>query len=267
VPPLPLRSRAALAASRVAGALSTRLGRGRGTVIGGAIAERIDPGLLARLGRDRTTVFLSATNGKSTTAALLAAAVRATLGRAVHNEGGSNMASGLIVALDADRDAGYAILEVDELYLGPLSRALQPRVITLMNLARDYLERGVRYKRLVRHWREAVAAIGRARSSRTRTIRSSPGRSAGHAAPARPSWSGWRAATAGPATGWSAATTSWPSGPTRAPCRRAIGGASAAASAAPSRPGRSSTASSTVRRPWRAGSRSRSPWTSACRAA
>jgi UDP-N-acetylmuramyl tripeptide synthase len=148
-----------LAASRAASSLSARLGRGHGTVIGGAIATRIDPSVLRRLGAGRTTVFISATNGKSTTAALLAAAVRETLGPVVHNDGGSNMEAGLIVALDADREARYAILEVDELYLGPLSRALQPRVITLMNVARDYLERGVRYKRLLRHWRETVVRI------------------------------------------------------------------------------------------------------------
>lgn len=157
--PLPVRSRAALAASRAASSLSARLGRGHGTVIGGAVATRLDPAILRRLGAGRTTVFISATNGKSTTATLLAAAVRATLGSVVHNEGGSNMEAGLIVALDADRDAPYAILEVDELYLGPLARALRPQVITLMNIARDYLERGVRYKRLLRHWRETVARI------------------------------------------------------------------------------------------------------------
>ncbi len=156
---LPARSRLALATSRAASSLSARLGRGHGTVIGGALAARIDPSVLRRLGTGRTTVFISATNGKSTTAALLASAVRATLGPAVHNDGGSNMESGLIVALDADHDAPYAILEVDELYLGPLSRALRPQVITLMNVARDYLERGVRYKRLLRHWRETVARI------------------------------------------------------------------------------------------------------------
>ncbi|HET9681059.1 MAG TPA: MurT ligase domain-containing protein [Candidatus Limnocylindrales bacterium] len=156
---LPLRSRVALAASRAASELSARLGRGHGTVIGGAIATRIDPSVLRRLGAGRTTVFISATNGKSTTAALLAAAVRATLGPTVHNDGGSNMESGLIVALDADHDAPYAILEVDELYLGPLSRALRPQVMTLMNIARDYLERGVRYKRLLRHWRDTIGRM------------------------------------------------------------------------------------------------------------
>src|SRR5512146_1507648 len=156
---LPLRSRVALAASRAASELSARLGRGHGTVIGGAIATRIDPSVLRRLGAGRTTVFISATNGKSTTAALLAAAVRATLGPTVHNDGGSNMESGLIVALDGDHDAPFAILEVDELYLGPLSRALRPQVMTLMNIARDYLERGVRYKRLLRHWRDTIGRM------------------------------------------------------------------------------------------------------------
>lgn len=156
---LPVRSRAALAASRAASGLSARLGRGRGTVVGGAVAARVDPSILRRLGAGRTTTFISATNGKSTTAMLLAAAVRATLGPAVHNDGGSNMEAGLIVALDGDHDAPFAVLEVDELYLGPLSSAVRPRVITLMNIARDYLERGVRYKRLLRHWRETVAAI------------------------------------------------------------------------------------------------------------
>ncbi len=157
--PLPLRSRGALAVGRATNRLSARLGRGRGTVIGGAVATRIDPSVLRRLGAGRSTVLLSATNGKGTTAALLTSAVRATLGPVAHNDGGSNMEAGIVVALDADRDAPYAILEVDELYLGPLSRTLRPRVITLMNIARDYLERGVRYKRLVRHWRETVARI------------------------------------------------------------------------------------------------------------
>jgi UDP-N-acetylmuramyl tripeptide synthase len=156
---LPSRARVALAASRAASGLSARLGRGRGTVIGGAVAARIDPQLLRHLAIGRTTAFISATNGKSTTATLLSAAVRATLGATVHNDGGSNMEAGLIVALDGDRAARYAVLEVDELYLGPLSRAVRPSVVTLMNVARDYLERGVRYKRLIRHWRETVATI------------------------------------------------------------------------------------------------------------
>jgi UDP-N-acetylmuramyl tripeptide synthase len=155
---LPIRTRLGLLASRAAGGLSAGLGRGRGTVIGGGIAARIDPRTLEHLARGRTTAIVSATNGKSTTTTMLAAALR-TAGPVAHNEGGSNMASGLITALDADRRAPFAVLEADELYLGPISRATRPRAMTLMNIARDYLERGVRYKRLVRHWRDTFGRI------------------------------------------------------------------------------------------------------------
>lgn len=127
-------------------------------MIGGSVAARIDPTALRRLAAGRTTAIVTATNGKSTTTTMLAAAVR-TLGPVAHNDLGSNMAAGLVVALDADRTAPYAVLEVDELYLGPIARATRPRVLTLMNIARDYLERGVRYKRLIRHWRETFARI------------------------------------------------------------------------------------------------------------
>jgi UDP-N-acetylmuramyl tripeptide synthase len=155
---LPIRTRVGLLGSRAASGLSAALGRGRGTVIGGSVAARIDRRTLERLAAGRTTAIVSATNGKSTTTTMLAAALRG-LGPVAHNDGGSNMEAGLIVALDGARRAPYAVLEADELYLGPISRATRPQVLTLMNIARDYLERGVRYKRLIRHWRDTFARI------------------------------------------------------------------------------------------------------------
>ncbi|MEA2545512.1 MAG: hypothetical protein QOI09_785, partial [Chloroflexota bacterium] len=138
--------------------LSPRLGRGRGTVIGGSVVIGLDPRALSRLAEGRTTAIVAATNGKSTTSTMLAAALR-TIAPVAHNDLGSNMEAGLIVALERARTAPFAILEADELYLGPLVRATRPTVLTLMNIARDYLERGVRYKRLIRHWRETFARI------------------------------------------------------------------------------------------------------------
>jgi UDP-N-acetylmuramyl tripeptide synthase len=155
---LPIRTRLALAAGRSASALSQRLGRGRGAVIGGAVTLALDPAVLPRLARGRSTALVSATNGKSTTTGLLAAAVR-TLGPVAFNELGANMDTGLVASLDRDRRAPYAVLEVDEAYLGPLSAATRPRCITLLNLSRDYLERGVRAKKMARHWRETTEAI------------------------------------------------------------------------------------------------------------
>jgi UDP-N-acetylmuramyl tripeptide synthase len=127
-------------------------------VVGGTVALRLDPEALRLLARDRVTALVSASNGKSTTAALLAAAVR-RLGPTAYNENGSNMPSGLVVALEAAREAPYAVLETDESYLGPITFATRPRSIALLNLSRDYLERGVRYKPLARHWRETLEAV------------------------------------------------------------------------------------------------------------
>ena len=156
--PLPLRTRGALAVGRLAAAASRAARRGHGGVVGGTVALRLDPDALRLLARGRTTALVSASNGKSTTAALLAAAV-GRLGPTAYNENGSNMASGLVVALEAARHAPYAVLETDESYLGPVTRRRGRAAVALLNLSRDYLERGVRYKPLARHWRETLEAV------------------------------------------------------------------------------------------------------------
>lgn len=151
-------TRLALLVGRSAASLSRQLGRGRGAQVGGKVAYRLWPRTLEDLGRGRTTLLVSATNGKSTTATLAAAAV-ADLGPTAFNATGANMEEGLVVALDADRSAAYAVLETDEAYLDVVVRATRPRVITLMNLSRDFLERGVRAKSLALLWRETLGAI------------------------------------------------------------------------------------------------------------
>lgn len=155
---LSVMTRLALMGGRAASTLSRRLGKGRGAQVGGKVAYRIWPRALDDLAAGRTTLLVSATNGKSTTAALVAAAVR-TLGPTAFNATGANMEEGLVVALDADRSAPYAVLETDEAYLDVVVSATRPRVITLMNLSRDFLERGVRAKRLAALWRQTLATI------------------------------------------------------------------------------------------------------------
>ena len=160
VPPrrgIPVRTQAALLAGGLAAQLSRMSGRGRGSVIGGKVALLIDPRGLEQLARGRSTVVVTGTNGKSTTSRLLAAAV-ATAGPVAHNDLGSNMREGLLVALAAHRDAPYAVLETDELYLGVVSRSVQPSVVVLLNLSREYT-RGATLARTVGHWRETLAAI------------------------------------------------------------------------------------------------------------
>ena len=155
---LPPRTTLALAAGRATAAASRRLGRGRGATVGGGVALRIDPDALRRLAAGRQVALVSATNGKSTTSWLLAEAL-GTAGAVAYNATGANMAEGIVTTLDADRRAPYAVLETDEAYVGPIAQATRPRAILLMNLSRDYLERGVRSKALARHWQATVAAL------------------------------------------------------------------------------------------------------------
>ena len=156
--PIPARTRLALAAGRTTAAASRGLGRGRGATVGGGIALQLDPDALRRLAAGRLVALVSATNGKSTTTRLLADAL-GTAGAVAYNATGANMAEGLVTTLDADRRAPYAALEIDEAYLGPIAEATRPRAMLLMNLSRDYLERGVRSKALARHWRETLGAV------------------------------------------------------------------------------------------------------------
>ncbi len=109
-------------------------------MIGGLIAMTLDRSILRQLGAGRHTVIITGTNGKSTTTRMTAAAL-STMGPVATNAEGANMDAGLVAALAADRRAGLAVLEVDEMHVPHVSDAVEPRVITLLNLSRDQLDR------------------------------------------------------------------------------------------------------------------------------
>ncbi|MGE5696272.1 MAG: MurT ligase domain-containing protein [Candidatus Sericytochromatia bacterium] len=134
------RGRVALAAGATARWASRVTGRGAGSMIGGLVAMTLDRSLLRQLGAGRATVLVTGTNGKSTTTRMTAAAL-ASLGQVATNSEGANMDAGLIAALAAARDAPFAALEVDEMHVPHVADAVDPRVIVLLNLSRDQLDR------------------------------------------------------------------------------------------------------------------------------
>jgi lipid II isoglutaminyl synthase (glutamine-hydrolysing) len=126
---------------RLAGWASRRLRIGEGAVISGRVALAVDPRALSRLAAGRRVVLVSGTNGKTTTAHLIAAALR-TRAEVAHNDTGANMPDGVVAALLAQPSARCAVLEVDELHLGRVAEAVRPAVVVLLNLTRDQLDRG-----------------------------------------------------------------------------------------------------------------------------
>ncbi|HKJ36943.1 MAG TPA: MurT ligase domain-containing protein [Solirubrobacterales bacterium] len=118
---------------------------------------RTAPDALARLGAELRdgSALISATNGKTTTAGMIAAALRATGRTPVHNRAGSNMAWGVATALLEQRgDEG--LFEVDEAWLPKVNADLQPKLLLLANLFRDQLDRYGELERLADEWVDVV---------------------------------------------------------------------------------------------------------------
>jgi lipid II isoglutaminyl synthase (glutamine-hydrolysing) len=152
-----LRTKVAIA--KATGALSRRSGRGGGTTLPGRLLLRMEPGAIATLGRRLTSgaTIVSATNGKTTTAGMIAAALRADGRHPVHNRAGSNMSWGVATALLEQRgDEG--LFEVDEAWLPRIAAELDPRLVVLSNLFRDQLDRYGELERLADEWASLVAS-------------------------------------------------------------------------------------------------------------
>jgi len=137
-----------VAAARAAGNVSRRAGRG-GTSLPGKVLMRLEPHAIGRLAArlEHGSAVISATNGKTTTAAMVAAILERGGTRLVHNRAGANMAGGVASALlqatrRGDRLAGdTGLFEVDEFWLGQVVDELEPRALLLANLFRDQLDR------------------------------------------------------------------------------------------------------------------------------
>ena len=144
------RGRIALAAGAAARWSSRVTGRGAGAMIGGLVALTLDKSILRQLAESRRTAIVTGTNGKSTTTRMTAAAL-GTLGPSeprgrrhqtvATNAEGANMDAGLVAALAGAREAQLAALEVDEMHVPHVADAVDPKVIVLLNLSRDQLDR------------------------------------------------------------------------------------------------------------------------------
>ncbi len=146
-------------AARTIGSLSRRSGHGGGTTLPGRLLLRVAPDALNRLGSQLSgpRTFISATNGKTTTAGMLASELRAAGRIPVHNRAGSNMAWGVATALLEGRgDEG--LFEVDEAWLPQVAAELNPTLLVLGNLFRDQLDRYGELERLADEWAEVIAA-------------------------------------------------------------------------------------------------------------
>ncbi len=146
--------------ARGIGALSRRSGRGGGTTLPGRVLVRMAPDAIERLasGLEHGSIVVSSTNGKTTTAGMIAGILEAAGRDPVHNRAGSNMHWGVATAL-LEQSGEEGLFELDEAWLPRVAPSLRPRLLVLGNLFRDQLDRYGELERLADEWALLVASL------------------------------------------------------------------------------------------------------------
>jgi UDP-N-acetylmuramyl tripeptide synthase len=143
--------------ARALGALSRILRQGNGVMVAGRFILKFAPNAVEKLAENKRVVLISGTNGKSTTAKLIAEAL-GTKYSVAHNKTGANLFAGVAQALGANPNAEVAVLEVDELVLPWAIEKTRPELIVLLNLGRDQLDRLSEVRIVSSKWRNALTA-------------------------------------------------------------------------------------------------------------
>lgn len=153
---------------------SKLLNKGQGTSLPGLLARKVDPGILTKLAKrlKKGVIVVSGTNGKTTTTRLISNIFREANFSFVHNRAGANLLSGVASALLANCslfekfDADWAVFEVDEATVPMIVKQVNPKIIVLMNLFRDQLDRYGELEKLAKLWQKSVESL----SSKTKII-------------------------------------------------------------------------------------------------
>jgi lipid II isoglutaminyl synthase (glutamine-hydrolysing) len=146
--------------ARAVGAMSRRSGRGGGTTLPGRLLVRMEPDAIERLAAQlqRGSIVVSSTNGKTTTAGMIAGILRADGRIPIHNRAGSNMHWGVATAL-LEQSGDEGLFELDEAWLPRVAPQLHPRLLVLGNLFRDQLDRYGELERLADEWARLVRRL------------------------------------------------------------------------------------------------------------
>lgn len=139
----------ALYASKLTARLIDLIARGRGTNLPGVVALKIDPQFLAHIrGIDpERTIFITGTNGKSTTTNLLYRSLTEAGFRVISNLDGANMTTGVAVPLLRKSSlAGrvrcdYLVMETDERYVARIRKQIPAKYLCVTNIQKDQVQR------------------------------------------------------------------------------------------------------------------------------
>ena len=140
---------------------------GGGSAAPGHFALKIEPDLVSKLARQiPENVIITGTNGKTTTAKLLALFAKDQNIKVLQNSTGSNMERGIASKLVEEcslfgriKEVDLGVWESDEASFNKLAIKLRPKIIIFLNAARDQLDRYGEFDTLVSEWRETLQKL------------------------------------------------------------------------------------------------------------
>ncbi|MFA7658179.1 MAG: Mur ligase family protein [Candidatus Gastranaerophilaceae bacterium] len=148
--------------AKILAILIAMLHRSSGTSFVGLIVLKICPDFLSYCSKyvKKDIITITGTNGKTTTAGLIASVLEGNGQKVIHNEKGANMLTGIANALALDilpfRRFDYYVLESDEAYLTKLYDYLPSNYLLVTNLFRDQLDRYGELDTTARKIQEAI---------------------------------------------------------------------------------------------------------------
>lgn len=108
-------------------------------------------------------VVISGTNGKTTTAALISEILKKNRIKILNNPSGANLLNGIASAFIRDAKlngklrSNLAVFEIDEANLPLVLKHFNPKIILLLNLSRDQLDRYGEVEIILEKWKHALS--------------------------------------------------------------------------------------------------------------
>ncbi|MDO8573124.1 MAG: MurT ligase domain-containing protein [Candidatus Daviesbacteria bacterium] len=143
---------------------------GGGSAAPGLFALKIDPDLVKKLSsKISQNIVITGTNGKTTTAKMLAHFAKASGLKVIRNHTGSNLERGIASTLilrshltsgkleKLDYDLG--IWELDEAAFNSIAPKLKPKAVVILNLSRDQLDRYGETDKIVNDWCQTLKKL------------------------------------------------------------------------------------------------------------
>lgn len=160
-----LRLVSAILLGKIIGSLTKFMGGGA-TAAPGLYALKIDAKIIEKLTKNQhiNSIVVSGTNGKTTTSRLISD-VLSTKFKIIHNRQGSNLLRGIASTLISQTSLfgkthqNLAIWEVDEAILPETLLHVKPKILVLLNLFRDQLDRYGEVDSLRDKWQKSLELL------------------------------------------------------------------------------------------------------------